>query len=352
MVRPHWRWRLAPLVAAAAFANGCGGPGDDAEPPAPVVSVGMGEVRRDTITAVVVLVGRLGPIPGGSAALSAPTDGIVAEVLVSLGQKVEIGRTLVRLESPELEAQASALRAQATAAERDADRQRRLLDDGIASRRQVEERTAVAASAVAAAKAAEALLTRTRIGSPLRGVVQRVLVQRGERVAAGQALVEVIDDSALDLVTSVPATELRSLRVGQPATVDPGDGTPPLSAQVSAIAPAVDSLANAAQVLIRIRHPGSSLRSGAAATALVRTGQRRDVLIVPDSALVLVGHQLHVFVVGPDSIARAHPVEVGVRFGGRAEVTGSLAAGDRVVTYGAYGLPDSTRVVAATRDSL
>lgn len=351
MVCLGWFGRIALGTVVVMLAASCGG-GDEAAPPAPVVSVGIGEVRRDTMTAVTSVVGRLGPIPGGSATLTAPIDGVVGAVNVAVGQRVGSGTNLVRLEAPELASQATGLRAGAGAADRDAARQQELLKQGIASRRQVEERTAAALAASAAAAAAEALLARTRVASPLRGVVQRVLVQRGERVSAGQLLVEVIDDRVLDLVAAVPLVELAGIRVGQKASVSAGEGTMARTARVHALAPALDSVTNTGQVVIRILSPGPTLRAGAMATALVQTGKSIEGLIVPDSALVLVGGQLHVFVVGADSIARARPVVVGVRFGGRAQVTGPLVAGDRVVTRGAYGLPDSVRVVTAVADSL
>lgn len=345
------RLRRFALGAAALAAVGCRAVREDSVgSAAPVVSVGIGEVRRDTITAVVILVGRLGPIPGGNAVLSAPTDGVVGTIAVSLGSRVNRGAVLVRLEAPELLAQATALRAQADANKLDADRQRRLLDEGITSRRQVEERTAAAAAAAAAAEAAEALLTRTRVTSPIRGTVQRVLVQPGERVAAGQVLVEVIDDRQLDLVAPASAQQIGQLTLGLLATVAVGDGSAPRLARVRAIAPALDTLANSTAVVIRIPNPGPTLRAGATATAAVALGVHRAVLTVPDSSLVLVGSHLSVFVVGPDSIARVRPVEVVVRVAGRAEVTGKLMAGDRVVTRGAYGLPDSVRVVEGGRD--
>jgi hypothetical protein len=67
--------------------------------------------------------------------------------------------------------------------------------------------------------------------------------------------------------------------------------------------------------------------------------------VIPDSALVLVGNVMSVFVVGADSVAHAHRVNVGVRQNGRAEVSGDIQAGDRVATTGAYGLSDGMRVV-------
>ena len=70
----------------------------------------------------------------------------------------------------------------------------------------------------------------------------------------------------------------------------------------------------------------------------------RDVLVVPDSALVPADGGLQLFVVGSDSIARARAVAVEIRAGGRAAVTAEVHPGDLVVVSGGYGLTDSTRV--------
>jgi membrane fusion protein (multidrug efflux system) len=304
-------------------------------------------VQRDTIGEILTLVGRLTPLPGGSALLSAPIDAVVRQVRAQVGEPVEPGRLLIELEAPELVTQAQSLRATAEAAEADLARQRELFQQGITARRQLEEREASATSARAAAAAAERLLARTRVTSPIAGGVQRVLVQPGERVSAGQELVEVVNGRSLDLVAGAAPAELARLRVGQPASVTSDAGGEPQPARVHAIAPGVDSLTGAGAVVIRIGLTGSSLRPGSGATARVSLPVERAALVVPDSALVLVGGTLNVFVIGPDSVAHARPVEVGVRSGGRASVRGDVHPGDRVATTGAYGLVNGMHVVPA-----
>ncbi len=309
------------------------------------VAVGIGVVTRDTITETMELVGRLTPIPGASAQLVAPTDAVVRAVPVQVGQRVRAGTLLVGLDAPELVTQARSLRAAADAAESDVARQRELFQQGITARRQLEEREATATSSRSAAEAAERLLARTRVTSPLVGAIQRVLVQPGERVSAGQPLVEVVNRSSLDLVVSAPATDLARLAVGQRAMIT-GDGSgPPQIGRVHAIAPGVDSLTGAGTVVIRLPAAGQALRPGGAATAQVALPVVHDALLVPDSALVLVAGTMTVFVVGTDSLAHARAVEVGARSGGRAVIHGQLRPGDRVATTGAYGLVDGMHVV-------
>ncbi len=341
------RWRLA--VPGMVILAGCRGGNSGGEAAVLTrVPVGIAIVRTDTISEQVAVVGRLTPIPGGSALLTAPAAGVVQVVRVQIGQVVQAGQLLVDLEIPELASSARELRAAAEIAERDAKRQQELLREGIASEKQVEEKMAAATAGRSAADAAEQLLARASVRSPIAGAVQRVAAHPGERVEAGAALVEVINRNILDLIGSIPSSQLSRLRIGQPALVT-AEGVPgSRRGEVRAIAPAVDSLSNAGQVVVRVSSPGEAFRAGAGATATISLGTKRGVRVVPDSALVLVGATMSVFVIGPDSLARVVPVRVGVREGGRAEVEGALSAGDRVATTGAYGLADGMRVVADT----
>lgn len=332
-------------IALLTLAAGCGGGGGEEQAATPRVEVGTALAQTDTVTDVVTLVGRLAPTPGGSALLTAPAPAVVKRIDVQVGARVARGAPLLELDAPELETNARTLAAQADIAERDAVRQKELLRQGITSQRQADEKAAEATGARAAATAAAQLLARARVTSPIAGGVQRVLVHPGERVDAGTPLVEVIDGSTLDLLAPVPAPELPRLRVGALVVVlaDGTLGTVP--GRVQAVAPAVDSLTNAGQAVIRVRNPGRTLHAGAGATAIVVVGSRHQAVVVSDSALVVVGDSLTVFVVGADSVAKARSVAVGVRRGGRAEILRGLSPGERVVVSGAFGLSDGTKVV-------
>jgi hypothetical protein len=49
-------------------------------------------------------------------------------------------------------------------------------------------------------------------------------------------------------------------------------------------------------------------------------------------------------VAGSDGRAHTQKVAVGIRQGSEVEITQGLKAGDRVITTGAYVLPDNTRI--------
>lgn len=337
--------RLGLLGSLVLLAASCGGGEGDQAEVTPRVPVGTAIAVTDTVTEVVTVVGRLTAAPGGSALLTAPAPALVKWIPVQIGAVVRKGALLVELEAPELTTNARTLAAQAEIAEREAARQQELLRQGITSQRAADEKAAEATGARSAAMAAERLLARARVTSPIDGAVQRVLVQPGERVDAGAPLVEVIDGSTLDLVAAVQAADLGRLKASAVASVMADGATESRAGRVQALAPAVDSLTNAGQVVIRVPNANHALRAGAGATGTVVVGGLHRALVIPDSALVVLGDSLAVFVVGADSVAKARTVAVGVRRSGRAEILRGLVAGERVVTSGAFGLTDGMRVV-------
>jgi RND family efflux transporter MFP subunit len=342
--------RFCAAAFIALLLTGCGqqgasDSGGQADPGKTRVPVGLAPVSRDSLVERLTLTGRLTPRPGGAALLTAPAAGVVRSLRVQIGDTVKRGEVVAELDVPELAADARQKEAAAAQADREAQRQQRLLEEGITSSRQAEEAAASAHQAAAGAAAARDLLARTRVTSPISGVVQDVLVQRGERVDAGKPLVQIVAADTLDLVASVPATQLGRLRVGLPAAVaQEGDSSYTLG-RVAALTPGVDSLTNAGAAVVRIPNSAGHLHPGAGATAKVRLGVHRDVLVVPDSAIVLAGDNSVVFVVGPDSIAHQRTVVRGVGDDRRTEVQGDLKAGDQVVTTGAFGLQNGMRVV-------
>jgi RND family efflux transporter MFP subunit len=166
-------------------------------------------------------------------------------------------------------------------------------------------------------------------------------------VDAGSALVQVVSPDTLDLAAPVPGPELDRLRTGMLVDIVQDGDTAVAHGRLAALAPGVDTLTNAGEAVIRVPNPSGRLHPGASATARVRLGVRRGVLVAPDSALVQAGDSTVVFVVGRDSVAHARIVRPGVRADGRTEIQGDVREGDRVVTTGAFGLEDGMHVVPA-----
>jgi len=70
----------------------------------------------------------------------------------------------------------------------------------------------------------------------------------------------------------------------------------------------------------------------------------KAVVVPATSILTAEEGSTSVMVAGSDGRAHSQKVAVGIRQGSEVQITQGLKADDRVITTGAYGLPDNTRI--------
>ena len=336
------------LPALIALAIGCKSGAKQANEEAPgVVGVGTALVTREPFQQTVSVIGMVSARPGRYAALAPPGPTRVAAIFVVAGQRVAKGDSLIEFEHAPFDAAAQSAAAALANAERSYARAARLAQAGILPQKDADQ----AAADLAAARAAEVTARRAQelatLKAPLNGIVTRMSAVMGASVDQSQALVEIADPSALDVLFNVSPAEAGRIRGGDTLSLNSGEGSAVETlgtATVTSVAVAVDSASRAVAVRARVTHTARVLRIGESISGRIVTGVRPDAITVPVQALVPEGEGFRVFVVDSAGIARARTVVVGARSEARAEILQGLAAGERVVTTGAYGVTDSTKI--------
>jgi RND family efflux transporter MFP subunit len=300
----------------------------------------------ETVGALGTVVARAGHI----ASLSAPAPARIAQVLVSKGQRVGIGTRLVVFEQTPFIAALNAAEASLNTAQRAYDRAKTLADAGIIPRKDLETASSDLAKSRNEMSLARRAAQLSVLRSPINGVVTEMAAVLGASADVNQPLVEIADPSELDIVLgTTPALAGKvhpgnhvQLRAGQNATGESlGIGI------VKDVAAEVDS--SARNVGIRASLPTASrpLRIGETVYGEIEVGTRPRSIAIPVEAIIPDGDQFKVFVVDAKNVAHARPVTVGARDTKQAEILKGLSPGERVVTYGAYGLDDGVTVVLA-----
>jgi membrane fusion protein (multidrug efflux system) len=174
----------------------------------------------------------------------------------------------------------------------------------------------------------------------------------GASVDANQPLVEVADPTALDLVFNVSPGEAARIHPGDTVLVNSGEGASgePLGpGVVTSVAAAVDSASRAVAVRARPARPARTLRIGESVFGRIVTDVNLRAVTVPIAALVPEGDGFRVFVVDSAGVAHARAVTVGGRSESLAEILTGVAAGETVITTGAYGVEDGVKIGGARR---
>ena len=194
-------------------------------------------------------------------------------------------------------------------------------------------------------QAAEAQEGYAVIHSPINGVVADRPLNAGEMASAGAPLMTVMDISRIVARVNVPQAQATAVKIGQPATITETDNGEKLEGKVTVVSPATDPNSTTVQVWITAANPGERFKPGAAVHAAIEIGIIRNALVVPASA-ILPGEEggTAVLTVSSDSSAHLRPVEVGVRYGDKAQILNGVQAGEEVVTVGGLGVDDKAKV--------
>jgi len=259
--------------------------------------------------------------PVGEQVVSAIRPGSIAQLNVSLGDLVIEGQILGKLQSPDfLSLQRGYLGAFNTdvLTRRQLERDRQLLSEGIISRRRLEETETRAKSAAATLSEHRQLLQlggmsdqqiaalaeqqhfddRLAIRAPIAGVVLERMAAVGQRMDAMDPIYRIGDLSELWLEIQLPHEEIAAVAVGMRVAVV--GYAVELSAEVVAVAQAVDPVTQMVIARARLTPPHHELKPGQFISVQLVAGSETDaaasLLSVPSSAVIRRDRQTYVFV--------------------------------------------------------
>jgi len=336
--------------------------------------------------------------------LSAPVPGFVRRLTLDVGDSVIRGQVLAELEplrstvlDPRARAEAearvasaeyalqaaeqhaAAAAAEASRAQNEFERRRKLCESGciskeeldtaelLARRTAAERRSAEFAIEVArfeleaarttlsysAAQPVATPLERVEIRAPVAGRVLRLARRSEGVVAAGETLVEIGDPAALEVEVDVLSSDAVRIAPGTLVRLARWGGDADLVGRVRVVEPAgftkVSALGVEEQrvwVIVDISSPPEQwqrLGDGYRVEAAFVLWQGEDVLQVPAGALFRHNAGWAVFVVEDDHAVR-RAVSLGHRNAQAAEVRDGLAEGERVVLHPSNRVEDGTRV--------
>lgn len=323
--------------------------------------VTLTRVVRADISRMITLTGTAAAPLNQDVRVSAMVSGRVAELKVAEGDPVKIGQVIAKLDGRPyhdqlLQAEGAAQQAKANLENAKLNRARNedLFQRGIVARKDLEDARTQESVATAAVRQAEAALElaqlqlwRTKILSPLNGLVAKRFVSVGEQVdgTAAQPIVEVANLQEVEVLGNVPAMYLAKLRPGEAVDVTteavPGKKFP---GRVAAISPAVDPATGVGLVRIRVPNSSGLLRLGVFLTAEIPIERHDHALCVPPGAIYRDEEgKPRVFVVNQDS-ATAVPVKLGIETKDLAELLEGVKEGDTVILTGGYGLGDTAKI--------
>lgn len=368
----------AALVAAVLLASGC----SSGKPPAAAArpsettphNVTLTAVQRQSIHTITVAssnyrtaittTGTVDFDHDRAVSVLAPFSGAVTSVPVELGQFVTKGEVLAQVNSPDFTAAAGAYRKAVLAAK--LARAVAANDRALAARQAISQRESAqaqedAASAVTDRNAALQTLVALRVPpqtiadiragkltahgpalvrAPISGRIVAKSVAPGQTLAAGSSPCFIIaNTSTMWVMAQVFSSDIPRINVGDPALVDPGDGSAPIHGVVTNVSSVVNPDTRSVDARVRVDNFSGALKAQMYVTVHIQSRNQRNGLLIPVSAVLRNSEDLpFVYIVTPNGSYARQPVTLGPRVGDLYVISQGLQPGEQVVVDGSIFL--------------
>ncbi|MGB6194313.1 MAG: efflux RND transporter periplasmic adaptor subunit [Terracidiphilus sp.] len=201
-------------------------------------------------------------------------------------------------------------------------------------------------------EAAAAQASYAEIHSPISGVVTDRPLFAGETATPGTALITVMDTSSLLAKVHLSQIIAQRLTLGDRASVSIPGVDDPVPGSVTLISPALDPGSTTVEVWVKIDNKAGKYKAGTPVQVSIAGRSVPNAVTIPlDSILTAEDGTKSVMIVNSDGTAHRVSVQVGINDGTNVQVTQGLNGSETVVTKGAYGLSDGTRVTVGKQNA-
>lgn len=351
-------------IAAVVLAGGAGvavfaSKGDAAKKPGSdkpqvVLEFVPAEVTQPKLASMPAQIEFSGPLVApGTMIVRSKSTGTLLSLAVAEGSRVRAGQALGQVDLEELRyriaersAGVESAKAQADMAERQYKANQGLADKNFIAPTALDNSRAAMDTARAQWLAAKAQLDTSQVTmrqaalvAPISGVVSKRHALPGEKLAAEQQILSIVDLSKLELAGLVGTHEVSRLKPGMAVQVQVEGVDHPVEARITRIAPAAEPGTRSIGVVLEVANPKEEFRAGQYAVAKVELADEVQRLTVPLGAISSNSGQEQVWMIDNGALAR------------RIVTTGRRDAREGRVEV-LQGLKPDAQVLAARFDNL
>lgn len=326
-------WKLGGIVAVVLVVGGAGvavmasrgdepekKPGAPSEEPAKAaLEFVPSEVVKPLLAAMPAQIEFSGPLVApGTVVVRAKSNGTLLHLTVGEGSRVRAGQVLgqvdleeLRLRLAERGASVEAMRAQMAQAERSYRANEGLAAKNFIAQTALDNSRAAYESARANWQAAQAQLDTSQVTmrqaalvSPISGIVAKRRALPGEKLAAEQEVLTIVDLARLELAGLVGTHEVSRLQPGMAVKVQVEGVEQPVEARIARIAPAAEPGTRSIGVTLVLDNPKESYRAGQYAVATATLQDDKQRLTLPITAISRNAGQEQVWLIENGALAR------------------------------------------------
>lgn len=274
--------------------------------------------------------------------ISSERQGLLAELYVIEGEKVEKNQLLAKMDGGDYKFRLGQVQADFLTESSAFNRRKILFQEGAISKDEYEEYLNRFLSSQARLNQIKVEGDEFDIRAPFSGTITTRFSEPGSFVAPttrvssvqGSTSASIVELSqGLEVIVKVPESDIGRIQVGQTASFRT-DAFPDkrFQAKVSEIAPRASQVDNVTsfEVTLSLSNISSVLRIGMNADVEFQTGQTAESILVPTVAIVTENGQPGILIVDNNQKPRFQKVELGTSSGSRTSIVNGVNSGDLI----------------------
>lgn len=277
-------------------------------------------------------------------------SGILTRVFVKEGDQVSKGQLLAKIDDGGISQQFSSAKIQAELLKTTFERQKRLWEQKIGSEMQYLQTKSSYESAVESVNQVKQQLAKSNIRAPFSGVIDNVITEQGNVVAAGQTqLIRIVNLSDMYIDTDVPEDYITSITRGKAVEVM----FPVLGINIDAKIRQTGNFINPAnrtfKVEIAVPNKDETIKPNLTARLKLNDYTNENAILIPQSIISenADGEQ-YIYVLeaknGEKATAKQLIIETGKTQGDKIEILSGLKTDDEIIEEGARSVKDGQTV--------
>ena len=273
------------------------------------------------------------------------SSGKVEKIFFKEGGRVQKGEALLKINDAELNAQLQRAQSRQAITEEQAERQRQLYAQKLASEQAYKNAENELNIAKAEVQLIQAQIDKTELRAPFAGTIGLRYVSEGSYISPTTRIATLQDYNVVKVDFTIPEKYAAAVKKGDKISFAVTGITKRFSGTVYALEPKVDPATRTLRLRASSPNPEGVLVPGAFANVEIVL-QEKQTLTIPSFALIpeLKGHRVFLYKNGK---AESQSVTIGGRTDERVEIAEGLQAGDTLITSGILQLRPSMAVKIA-----
>ena len=291
------------------------------------------------------------------AQILARVTGVVETILAEEGDQVTAGDPLLKVDNDEYRYRLEQAAASTANLRSRYERMEKMMKEELATEEEYQAVRSELASAEANEGLARLALSHTTVTAPFSGRVTGRLVDVGQNLTMGDAVMIMADFDPLLARVHVPSREFKKLQADQPVNLVLDSTGTLLAGRIKLISPVIDPTSGTIKLTIEVPDYPDQTRPGDFAQVQIVTERRDQVILVPRIAVLTDKGESVVYTVIPAEEPAAEPtaerriVEVGFTDDDRAQILSGLAVDETVVVKGQRSLKNGSPLKILEDDS-